>query len=74
MDLIARCRKIWKEEFDIEDVKIDWLIGQLTKEAKDNSDKITDDQIRLGKTRLLWYGLGEALNNYIKLEKKMAND
>lgn len=68
MTLEERCRKIWKEEFTIEDIKIDWLIAQLTPEGIENNDAITDDQIRMGKNRLLWYGLAEALFNYIAWE------
>jgi hypothetical protein len=63
--LEERCRKIWKEEFNIEDKKIDWLINSLTEDAKNNNNLITDDQIRLGKCHLLWQGLAEAVLGYI---------
>ncbi len=68
MTLQERCREIWKEEFNIEDKKIEWLISCLTPEAIEMNDSITDEQIRSAKGHLLWYGLGEALLNYCSWE------
>jgi hypothetical protein len=68
MSLAERCKKIWKEEFNISDDKINWLLKQLNPKA--NNDVITDDQIRIGKNRLLFYGLSEAIMNYVAWEKK----
>jgi hypothetical protein len=70
LSLPERCRKIWKEEFEIEDDKIDWLIRQLIPEALEHNLLITDDQIRNGRYRLIWFGLAEAVYNYIRWEEK----
>ena len=69
MNLIERCTKIWKDEFDLPDDKINWLLNQLTPEAINNNGTITDEQIRNAKSRLLWHGLSEAILNYLIMEK-----
>ncbi len=69
MTLQDRCIKIWKED-NISDDKINWLLQQLTQEAIDNNHLITDEQIKNAKCRLIWYGLGEAVLNYIAWESK----
>jgi hypothetical protein len=69
MTLQERCQKIW-EKAGIEQKKIDWLISCLTSEAIANSDKITDEQILMGKSHLLWCTFQEAVTNYIAWEKE----
>jgi len=67
--LAQRCQEIYAAE-GIEQKKIDWLISCLTPEAIANSEQITDEQIRLGKNHLLWYGLADALCGYVAWEKE----
>jgi len=69
--LQERCQIIY-EKAGIEQKKIDWIISCLTPEAIENPDRITDEQILMGKNHLLWYGLGEALLKYVAWEKEQV--
>jgi hypothetical protein len=68
MDLVSRCRKILKDEYGADDKKIDWFISHLNPDAIRAGDLITDDRIRNSVHIFLWYGLEEAISNYLSLE------
>jgi hypothetical protein len=69
--LTERARKIWTDA-GIEEVKVNWLVSCLTDEAIANNEKFTNADILRGKNHLLWYGLKEALVNYVAWENNQA--
>jgi hypothetical protein len=71
-NLETRCTALWAAD-GIPDYKIKWLVSQLTQDAKDNNSLITDHQIRVnGSARLMWYGLGDAIKNYLTWEEEQV--